>query len=163
MSDNWDELIDKFAHFIRQETFTRDGSQDKYLATARAALRSAISAVEQERDALKKQHEMYAVIADNPNSDEAKQAIMLFARRYWSTESQIAVGLWMAGDKYQNMEAELKEANEDAERLSVSTEYDDRLLCRFCEGWGYTWEGEENVDHKPDCPVALHRARVGAK
>ena len=52
----------------------------------------------------------------------------------------------------------IKWLTEDANRLIVSDVVDDKLMCVHCGGWGYGFEGEENVGHRNDCPVALHRA-----
>ena len=57
--------------------------------------------------------------------------------------------------------AELAEANAYAETLATSRDGNDgKLYCRHCDGWGYDFEGEINVDHKQDCPVKSYRARL---
>jgi hypothetical protein len=59
------------------------------------------------------------------------------------------------------LKAKLEEANADAETLATSRDGNDgKLYCRHCDGWGYDFEGEINVDHKQDCPVKSYRARL---
>ena len=60
--------------------------------------------------------------------------------------------------------AALREANEDAARLAHSNTWvqvDDDGISAACIHCGKHAKYERDVIHRPDCPITLHRARVG--
>lgn len=134
---NWDEMIDDVEYYHCEAVNVRTRNMDKAANSARAALRSAISAVEQERD-------NYRTIAHGlQDADIIKQA------------------------EIERIKSQLAEAEADAERLATKFRLIDHFQpseysCRYCGGeWGL--EGEYFENHSNDCPITLHRARLARK
>jgi rubrerythrin len=133
MTDKWDELISNILVIHRKMVLSdTNGVYQKDFDDACTALRAAIDEVVRERGGFQR---------------EVKAANGSLAR---------------AEQKFAELEAQLKEANEDAERLAISPEWykvqTDLYRCPFC---GNLTNGEpEHLAHTDDCPYALHLARV---
>ena len=62
-------------------------------------------------------------------------------------------------ERAEKAEAALQAANEDAEGLAKNHIYRNYEWGEACIHCGYV-QGR-GIDHAPDCPITLHRARVG--
>ena len=71
---------------------------------------------------------------------------------------------WNTRPNEDALTAALREANEDAARLAHSNTWvqvDDDGISAACIHCGKHAKYERDVIHRPDCPITLHRARVG--
>jgi hypothetical protein len=98
---------------------------------------------------------------NEPECAEARSALRAAIDEVVKTKDNWHDASENAENRVEQLEAQLKAANEDAERLAKPrVDEDGKLRCNHCNGWGYGWEGEGHVDHNPDCPITLHRACV---
>jgi len=211
---NWDELVDEAVNAALNAEDSHEW-RGKMISDAktrrdnsRAALRSAISAVEQELKEAKNRTEycfydkytsgipcqecgcncVEFTIPNNlwnkvmrPDGHEGEKEYICFScwnkklidwlsaveqeRDNWERKSKNnGLAAAIAAERMTELEAELKEAEQDAKRLAkkstlVTGEYE--RTCIHCGAIQHDFESECN--HKPDCPITLHRARVGAK
>jgi molecular chaperone DnaK (HSP70) len=119
MSDNWDELIDKFMFCCAQvATSQRVLSQkfaEKYRDDARAALRTAIEKVEQERDELSKRFDSATCIIKEMRDKFTELDSEIFSESIKSIDDYLSGTDPHSGvyEEKKQLEAALKEANEE--------------------------------------------------
>lgn len=149
MSDKWDELIGEvIAEY-------RSGCNSAY-----TALRAAIDEEHHARlDAENLVHDILHICqkyqpAGSPPPGDAQILVSWIMR-------SLANGVPPANgkSKLSELEAQLKAANEDAERLAkkpIKFVAEDKTVCVFCGGQG----NGRTINHRVDCVFTLHRARL---
>jgi hypothetical protein len=154
MSD-FDELIGHLVQAIR--TSAVNGHIIDYYE-ARKALTDAISALTSGRDVLKAKLDGYKLMMESETLEKLGKSELIMIIHGWHCKDH----------SYQcdiaRLEAQLKEANADAERfISIYRDYtpfkNNKYRCRYC---GCEWDLPEIGFelHEDNCPVMLHRARL---
>lgn len=83
--------------------------------------------------------------------------------RMWDEYDKAMSRITVLEEELEKANAALRDANEDAERLVRNGyEFDSRDRSFNCVYCGRFSDAVADVKHSPDCPITLHRARVGA-